>query len=84
MATISLQVVAGSTTTHTRTISSADLTRVRDAERLLRNMPSATQDQILTEIASDFFAWLRARVRQAEHQTAVTNAAAGVSEITLT
>lgn len=84
MATISIQVVAAQTTTYTRTVSNADLVRVRDAERILRNMPAATQDQILTELANDFFARLKARVRQAEQRTAEATAAAAVTEISLT
>jgi hypothetical protein len=84
MATIAIEVVAAQTTTHTRTVSNADLVRVRDAERILRNMPSATQDQILAELANDFFSRLKARVRQAEQRTAEEAAAAAVTEISLT
>lgn len=84
MATITIEVVAGQTATHSKTVSGAHLARLLAAERTLRNMPSATDAQTIQAVADSFFAFLRARVRHAEEAAALATASAAVTEIALT
>lgn len=84
MATMTFQVVAGQTYAHTKTISAGHLTRLAAAERALRNMPNATDAQIVQEIANDIYAQLRARVLEYERREVAKTASDAVAEITLT
>lgn len=84
MATITFQVIAAQTTTHSRTIPDAHLTRLLNAERALRNMPSATDAQIIAELANDLFGRLIANVLEHERRQAATTAINGVVAITIT
>jgi hypothetical protein len=70
--------------TDARTISAAHLTRLATAERALRNMPNATDDQIAAAITDDVFRYWKARVLEYERQLAAKAAVNAVTEIALT
>ena len=84
MATISISFVAGQTTTVTKTVSGAHLTRMLAAFRAHFGIPAATDEQVAQAVAENIFAGLKACVRNIETNAAVAAANQSAGEITLT
>lgn len=85
MATITIQVNTGvGTVTRTKTVTGAHLLRLIAVYKVLLNLPSATDDQVLTAWADYVFADVRLRVLEAEQSTARQTANSGIAEIAMT
>lgn len=69
MATLSFSLVLGvSTFSKTVTLSDADATRLRDAMRLVYELPSGTTAQVFDALASGLFNQIKSTVLQTERQ----------------
>lgn len=71
MGTLSLQYTGAQTISRSATVTDADVTRLLNAERSIRNLPAATNAQIFTLVAQDFFNFLKMRTRQVEQHVTV-------------